>query len=349
MAEAMATAWAPSSSETATTGLAQDLAQARREFLSTGDDALLPIVDAHHHYWDVQHNPHPWLTDLPRIAFRYGDYEPICRDYLPDDYAAACHGHRVLRHVLMEGEWTPKDPTGEAFWMQQLAASPQAPGEPMHHRPHAMAAQIWLNRSDVGEVLQAYTSAPLAGFVRSVRHKPTCTTREHYRNDWAVPGSMRCPQWRSGYAQLAGAGLMFELQAPWWHMSEAAELAHDFPDTLLIVNHAGVPGARDAATLEAWRTAMAALAPCPNVVVKVSGLGVRGERWTPAQQAPVLQALLEDFGPGRCMFASNHPVDALVVSLDDLWTGFKQLTRQLPPGQRLALFCDNAAHTYRLS
>jgi predicted TIM-barrel fold metal-dependent hydrolase len=317
-----------------------DLIEARSAYLASAADALLPIVDAHHHFWDVPCNPHPWLTELPHIPFRYGDYAAICKNFLPEDYAAACGAHRVLRHVVMEGEWTPADPTGEALWMAELARR--------CGKPHAMAAQIWLDRDDVDEVLRVYRQAPLAGFVRSVRHKPNCAARQEYRSDWSAPGSMRCARWRDGYARLAAAELMFELQAPWWHMREAAELARDFPSTRLIVNHAGLPGARDEETLGRWRAAMAQLADYPNVVVKISGLGERGQPWTLARQAPVVNALLADFGVDRCLFASNHPVDAIVVSLRDLWSGFKALTRGLPPEQRLKLFCDNAVELYQL-
>ena len=319
--------------------LLPDLTQARAEFLATGDESLLPIVDAHHHFWDMR-NPHPWLTELPRIPFRYGDYEAICKDFLPADYAAACGPHRVLRHVVMEGEWTPEDPAGEAFWMKSLADR--------CGKPQAMAAQIWLDRDDAETLMQTYARAPLEGFVQSVRHKPRCASLAEYRPDWAEPGSMRCPRWRRGYALLSRYGLMFELQAPWWHMGEAVELARDFPETRIIVNHAGLPGTRDEETLRAWRQAMDRLAPCPNVMMKISGIGVRGERWTVAQQAPVVNALIEDFGVERCLFASNHPVDGIVVKLDDLWSGFKRLTRKLNPEQRLALFCDNAVKLYRL-
>ena len=319
--------------------LLPDLTQARAEFLATGDESLLPIVDAHHHFWDMR-NPHPWLTELPRIPFRYGDYEAICQDFLPADYAAACGAHRVLRHVVMEGEWTPDDPAGEALWMKSLADR--------CGKPQAMAAQIWLDRDDAETLMQTYARAPLEGFVQSVRHKPRCASLAEYRPDWAEPGSMRCPRWRRGYALLSRYGLMFELQAPWWHMQEAVELARDFPETRIIVNHAGLPTTRDAATLRQWRAAMALLAPCPNVLVKISGIGVRGEAWTAEQQAPVVDALIADFGVARCLFASNHPVDAIVVTLDGLWAGFKALTRKLVPEQRLALFCDNAAALYGL-
>ena len=298
--------------------LSPDLATARQEFLDTGDERLLPIVDAHHHYWEIR-NPHPWLTQLPRIPFRYGDYEAICTDFLPEDYARRCAPHRVLRHVVMEGEWTPDDPLGEARWMHTLA---ERTGE-----PQAMAAQIWLDRDDAETLMQAYAQPPLKNFVRSVRHKPNCTAREAYRSDWSAPGSMRCPTWRHGYERLSSYGLMFELQAPWWHMPEAVELAQDFPNTMIIVNHAGLPAVRDPDTLRQWRKAMSQLAECPNVAIKISGLGVRDEAWTTEQQAPVVNALIEDFGINRCLFASNHPVDAIVVPLDALWQGFKVLTR----------------------
>jgi predicted TIM-barrel fold metal-dependent hydrolase len=319
--------------------LLPDLAQARAEYLSTGDEALLPIVDAHHHFWTMR-NPHPWLTELPRIPFRYGDYEAICKDFLPKDYAAACGAHRILRHVVMEGEWTPKDPAGEVYWMKALAER--------CGKPQAMAAQIWLDRLDAEDLMRIYTRGPLKDFVRSVRHKPRCAARVNYRPDWAELGSMRCPAWREGYALLATYGLMFELQAPWWHMQEAAELARDFPDTQIIVNHAGLPGVRDEETLRGWRAAMARLAPYSNVLMKLSGIGVRGKAWSVEQQTPVIDALIADFGVERCLFASNFPVDSIVVRLDGLWDGFKALTRKLIPKQRLALFCDNAVALYGL-
>lgn len=317
-----------------------DLAQARQAYLASGDDVLLPIVDAHHHFWAIPSNPHPWLTELPRIPFRYGDYAAICNDFLPPDYAQAQGLHKVMRHVTMEGEWTPTDPAGEAFWMHALSLQT---GE-----PHAMAAQIWLDRDDVGQVLQCYGAAPLAGFVRSVRHKPRCLPRNQFVSTWAEPGSMRCDRWRQGYAMLENTPLMFELQAPWWHMAEALELATDFPSVHIVVNHAGLPAERDAESLLKWRDAMTLLAQAPNVSVKLSGLGVPGQAWTAERQAPVVHTLIDIFGHERCMFASNFPVDGLLVSLDTLWQVFKDIAQRYTPEQRLALFCDNALTTYRL-
>ncbi|AVS65427.1 amidohydrolase family protein [Paracidovorax avenae] len=314
-----------------------DLQAAREEFLAAQDDRLLPIVDAHHHFWDLGRNPHLWLQREPPIAFRYGDYRAIRRDFLPEHYQAEQGGHRVLRHVLMEGGWDPRDPIGEALWVDQLARRTG--------KPHALAAQAWLDGPELDAQLEAYARLPL---VRSVRHKPRSVPRAEHRAGYAAPGSMRCPRWRSGYARLEHAGLMFELQAPWWHFGEAAELARDFPRTRIIVNHAGLPVERGPESLAAWRRALETLAREPQVFLKISGLGVPGRRWTPELQAPVVHDAISIFGWERCLFASNHPVDALVAPLAQIFQGFKQLTAARPARQRLALFCDNAARLYGL-
>jgi len=314
-----------------------DLAQARKLFLAGGDEAQLPIVDAHHHYWDVENNRHPWLQDTPRIPFRYGDYAPICRNWLPADHARAAQHHKLVRSVVMEGEFDPHNPLGESLWMQELARR--------EGTPHAFCAQIGLDRDDVGEVLAACQNIPL---IRAVRHKPRSTTRAAWRSDYAASGSMRCPRWRAGFARLQHTGLRFELQIPWWHAPEAVELARDFPAIAIVINHALLPAQRDAESLACWARAVQSLADCPNVWMKISGIGVPGQEWATALQQPVVHALLEIFGVQRCLFASNFPVDGLTARFDQIYAGFKSLTRHLNPADRLALFCDNACRLYRL-
>ena len=109
-----------------------------------------------------------------------------------------------------------------------------------------------------------------------------------------------------------------------------------------------MPADRDDVSLAAWRNAMTRLADCPNVHVKISGIGVPGRAWTPELQRPIVDTLIVAFGASRCLFASNHPVDGLVASFDTIFSSFKHLTRELAPAERLALFCDNAVRLYRL-
>ena len=311
----------------------------REVFLQSGADADLPIVDAHQHFWDIERNNHPWLRERPLIPFRYGDYSAICRNFLPKDYFQLTAGHRVVKTVYMEAEWDPRDPLGEPRWMEELARETGF--------PNAMTGQAWLDREDIDEVLQGHAGFP---FVRSVRHKPKAVARrEDYRADFAAPGSMRCPRWRDGYSKLARYDLMFELQAPWWHFGEALELARDFPATTIIVNHTGLPADRSAEGLAGWREALEHLAAAPNVHLKISGIGVLGEAWTVAANGPIVRDAIRIFGVDRCMFASNFPVDSLVSTFDEIFSGFKAITADLEPADRLKLFHDNAVALYRLS
>lgn len=302
------------------------------------DDAALPIIDAHHHFWDLARNPHPWLQQEPPIPFRYGDYAPLRgRNFLAPEYDALAAGHRVVASVTVEGEWDPADTLGEARWMAGLA---EATG-----RPAAHVAQAWLDRADIATLLAAYAMMPL---VRAVRHKPRAAARPDLVERGAK-GGMTDPRWRAGYAMLAEAGLHFELQAPWWHLDEALDLIAAHPGVPLVLNHTGLPADRSEAGLAGWRAAMRRLASAPQASVKISGLGLKGQPWRLEDNRGIIRDTIEIFGADRCMFASNFPVDGLCGSFDTIYAGFKAATSDLPMRERLALFHDNAIRIYRLA
>ena len=297
----------------------------------------LPFVDAHHHFWDPIANNHPWLRELPMIPFRYGDYGPIRRPYLPDDYFADAKNHTVVKTVLMEGEWTPDDPLGEARWVSALADRTGF--------PNAMVSQAWMDADNVAEVLKGLSAFPL---VRSVRHKPKASASPAEVRRGA-PGSMGDPKWRAGFALLDKYNLMFDLQTPYWHLEEAAELARDFPKTTIILNHTGLPADRSAEGLAAWRDGMRSFASQPNVAVKISGIGLKGRPWTIDDNRSIVLDTIEIFGVDRCMFASNFPVDSVCADYDTIIGGFKAITADFDRADRMKLFHDNAIRIYRLA
>jgi predicted TIM-barrel fold metal-dependent hydrolase len=305
-----------------------------REATPRADD--VPIVDAHQHFWDLSLGKHPWLRADPPPPFRYGDTRSLRRTYLPADYFADARGHRVVATVYVEAEWDPGDPVGETRWVHELADREGV--------PDAVVAQAWLDRADVEDVLARQAAFPR---VRGVRHKPRAAAAPSAAPRGAA-GSMSDPVWRAGYARLAGHGLHFELQVPWWHLPEAAALARAFPETPLVLNHAGLPGDRSPEALAGWRRAMAVLAAEPNTAVKISGLGVPGQPWTAETNREVVLDTIALFGVDRCMFASNFPVDGLVASLDTIFSGFKAIVADFAPGDRRKLFHDNAVRLYRL-
>ena len=79
-----------------------------------GDAAPLPFIDAHHHFWDLPANPHPWLLEEPMIPFRYGDYSSIRKTFMPEDYDRIAARQNVIATITMEAEWTPDDPFGSS-------------------------------------------------------------------------------------------------------------------------------------------------------------------------------------------------------------------------------------------
>jgi predicted TIM-barrel fold metal-dependent hydrolase len=296
----------------------------------------LPIVDAHQHFWDLQHNYHPWLCDETPIAFRYGDYSAIRRSYLPADYAADGRGLSIVKSVHVEAEWNPRDPVGETHWLEQLSAA--------QGLPTACVAQAWLDRDDADAILTAQAARPL---VRGIRHKPRAAgaPRDAQRG---AQGSMDDPRWRRGFALLETHGLSFDLQTPWWHFDAAIELARDFPRVTIIVNHTGLPVDRSAEGLAGWRAAMQMLAQCANVVVKISGLGQPGRMWTLESNGPIIRDTIAIFGVDRCMFASNYPVDKLCAPLETIFAGFHAAVSERPHAEQRKLFHDNAVRIYRL-
>jgi predicted TIM-barrel fold metal-dependent hydrolase len=298
---------------------------------------VLPIVDAHQHFWDLERNYLPWLCDEEAVPFRYGDYGALRRSYLPEDYFRDAAGHDVVRTVYVETEWDPRDPLGETQWLQEIIAKTGF--------PHAIVAGARLDDSEVERVLAGHAAFPR---VRGIRHKPRAAARPA-EVQIGAPGSMGDPAWRQGYALLERYGLTFDLQTPWWHLPEAAALARDFPGTSIILNHTGLPADRSPTALAGWRTAIATLAALPNVALKISGLGQPGQPWTVEANGPVVRDAISIFGIDRCMFASNFPVDRLCADFDTIFAGFKRIVADLSRAEQLKLFHDNAVRIYRLS
>lgn len=291
------------------------------------------IIDAHHHLWDLSLGRQPWLCQEPPIAFRYGDYRAIRRNYLANDYQedARTASMELQGSVYVETEWASDDPRGEVDYVASLKAA-----QPL---PTVMVAHVRLDGPGAIDHLAHHAAY---SFVRSIRHKP----RSHAQPGGCGPGGMADPDWRAGYAHLARLGLRFDLQTPWWHMDEAVDLARDFPDTNIIVNHAGLPADRSDQGLTAWSQAMTRLSACPNVFMKISGIGVPGQPWTAQANRRIVEHLIATFGIARCMFASNFPVDSLCGSFSDIFQGFEAIVAGFSADEQDALFRRNAIRIY---
>jgi len=295
-----------------------------------------PVIDAHHHLWDLERNKYPWLQVRPFAARLEGDIGPIAKDYLLDDYLADTRNQNVVKSVHIECGWDPSNPVGETEWLQRLADK--------HGYPHGIVGRATLNASDVEEVLEGHARYKN---IRGIRHAinwhpdPGKTYVDR-------PDLIRTEAWRRGFGLLRRFGFSFDLQLYPAQMADAAELARAYPDMLIILDHAGMPVDRDEEGLDLWRRGMWELATAPNVAVKISGLGTVDWKWTVESIRPFVLQTIEAFGVSRCMFASNFPVDKLYSDFDTLYGAFRTITEPFSTDERRMLFHDNAVRYYRL-
>ena len=316
-------------------------------------DPDLPICDPHHHLW--VHRGRYLLDEL------------LC------DTGS---GHNIVSTVFVECDvMYRKDgppqlqPLGETEFVENIVLQ-SAGGQ---YGPTAVAAGI-VGFADlslgaaVAPVLEAHIAASPSRF-RGVRDRVTWDPSPEIANSapHPKPGRMLDTAFHAGFACLQKYGLSFDAWLFHPQLVELASLARVFPDVSIILNHIGAPlgigpyaGKRDE-VLESWRRGIAEVATCPNVFVKLGGLGMPrcGFAWharaAPPDSvqlaevtAPYYRFCIEQFGPDRCMFESNFPADKVSYSYCVLWNSFKRMTRDFSETERQALFHDTATRVYRL-
>ncbi len=330
----------------------------RPEWLALhSEPALLPeqaIIDAHHHLWDRPHN-------------RY-----LHADLLADIGS----GHRVLASVFVEcgAMYRVEGPAalaslGETEFVNQVAdASANSAAGACRIAEGIVGHVDLLLGANAGAVLDAHLQAAPGRF-RGIRNSSVYHPDPRARASLAnpPPGLLQDARFRRGFACLAPRGLSFDAWMYHTQLDELADLAHAFPDTTLVLNHVGGPlgigpyaGQREA-VFGQWRQSMQRLAACDNVMVKLGGMGMRmfGFDFADREQPPRSQALAQAwgptlleciaaFGPQRCMFESNFPVDKGTCSYGVLWNAFKRVAAALSPHERQALFFGTAARVYKI-
>jgi predicted TIM-barrel fold metal-dependent hydrolase len=294
----------------------------------------IPLIDPHHHLWDITNNYYPWLNDGAKPS-AFGDYSAIIHDYLLDDFLADAAGQNLVKSVHLDVGYDPADPVGETRWLQAIADK--------RGFPHGIVGYADFSKPDVGDLLDAHMDSPnFRGIRQSMNYH-----EDPAKTYLSRPEVSRTPEWRRGFQELVRRELSFDLQLYYPQMAEFHELARDFPDTQIILNHTGmqVDGIEH---FDAWREGMRTLASAPNVACKISGLGMGDFNWTTESIRPYVEEAIAIFGIDRCMFASNFPVDKLFSSYGAIFDAFKEVTASYNRDERMKLFHDNAERFYKL-
>jgi predicted TIM-barrel fold metal-dependent hydrolase len=317
----------------------------------------IPICDAHHHLWEFRPEP-----------------EHYQRYLLPELAADLNSGHNVRSTVFIEVRARYRTdgpeamrPVGEVEFVEPLATE-SASGK---YGPARIAAAI-IGYADlklgerVAPVLEAQQAASPKRF-RGIRHAtgwdpdPALAKRD-------IQGLLSSDNYRAGARVLASMGLCLENSLYHPQLPELAEFARAVPNLTVVLNHIGglvrigSYANRDNEVLSAWRHGIAAVAQCPNVILKLGGVGqVRfgfdwhtrakpiGSEELAAALSPLMHYCIEQFSPERCMFESNFPVDKISYSYNVVYNAFKRLSAGYSATERAAMFHDTAARVYCLA
>jgi L-fuconolactonase len=331
------------------------MANIREDWLKlTSESAIdpdLPICDPHHHLWYQSENNYSLADFRQDIGV----------------------GHRVKQTVFIESrKMLNKDaspelqPVGETEFIRDISAGNKPGAAQLNGLCAGIVGFADLTMGTrVAAVLEAHLAAGQGRF-RGIRFTTTWDHSPEIKSS-AQPGILTEAKFRAGFGCLRKYNLSFDAWLYHPQIAELVNLAHAFPDTPIILDHIGGPLGigpyrnQRPAVLAAWKNAMADLASCQNVAVKLGGLGMElcGFGWAERSQPPDSQQLAEAFAPyflwciekfgiQRCMFESNFPVDKRAYSYTILWNAFKRITQDFSATERSALFHNTATRVYRL-
>ena len=291
------------------------------------------IVDAHHHIW--RQRDLPWLMGpmQPRI---FGPYEPIRRDYAIEEYLSDIEGSGVAQSIYVQANWAPTQAVDEVAWVQ---AEADRTGY-----PHAIVGYADLRDPDVGDVLEAQSQHPL---LRGIRMQLHWHENEQYRFADG-PALVNDAALRRGVGLLAEHNLVFELQIFTAQMEDGAAFAQAFPDVPMVLAHCGMPEDLTPEGWQAWRVGMETLAVVPNVSVKLSGLGTFIHRVDQAHIERTVRETVALFGPERCLWGSNFPIEKLWTDYASLLDAYRKALAHLSEADRAQIFAGTAQRLYRL-
>lgn len=298
----------------------------------------LDVIDSHHHLCLLSGASYPWLEGSPRARY-HGDDVPLRREYLVTDYMRdasrlADIDARLIASVHVENG--AADPLWEASWIDKVIAAGPI--------PNVQVVKVDLTSSRAQEELESHRALTSVRGVRDILNwhpDPYYTHRDR-------ENLMEDPAWLRAFNTLGRLGLSFDLQVFPSQLKQAARLASNHPSTPIVLDHAGMPIERDDDSLKQWANGMELVAAQPNTTVKISALGTNDHAWTAESIRRIVLTTIDIFGPERCMFGSNFPVDGLYSSYIDVFKAFDKITAGFMEAERMDLFAGTARRFYRI-
>jgi L-fucono-1,5-lactonase len=298
-------------------------------------DPREPILDSHHHVWDLSVREQPWLASHPDLA-------PLLRNFALADLRPLAAAARVTASVVVQTVTEP----GETAELLALAAAESLVA--------AVVGWADLTKPDVADALSTLRELPGGSFLAGIRH-PVLADPD--------PGWLTRRDVGRGLAAVAAGGLTFDLVVRRSQLPAAVQAAQARAELTFVLDHLG--NAEAAPQVDArWATAVRQLAALPNTVCKLSGIlsvpapsaaatDTASDAAAPgpsvAHLRPYYQVALDSFGPDRMMFGSDWPVCTLGATYGDVVSAARALTADLSRDEQAAIFSGTACRSYRIS
>ena len=287
----------------------------------------LDFIDTHVHFWDLKHPDlaYTWLDPdflHPQIGTQLDKIKGV--NYVADDLIAETRSANMIKAIHVQAALGIEDPVKESQWLQEL-----------------------YNRTGVPQAIVAYSNLKMLDvedqIARHVEYPNVKGIRDFSDGDYLID-----PYFHRGYSLLEKFGLLASLDVEWENMRKMRDLALKFPNTTAVLDHCGFPKKRTDQYFNSWRAALIELAEAGNVICKISGLGMCDWNWTTESIKPWVLHCIETFGPERCIFATNWPVDKLFSTYDVLIDAYTEIVADFSQNEKVAMFSGNAERLYRI-
>lgn len=287
------------------------------------------IIDPHTHLWQISQGYYGWISAGKSELL--GDLAPLNRDYLPKHYLADSRNFKLEKLIHIEAA-SAAYAREEVDWVARLQSQ--------HDIIGGIVAGVNLLDSEVEKDLAFYRDHFL---VKGVRQILNWHADSKYRA--AEEDLLDNPLWARNFAMLGKYHLSFDMQICPSQMMQAYRLAQHHQDVAVIVNHGGMPIAKDYGI---WQAGIRKLSECPNVTIKLSGFGMLDHHWTKPSIKAAVYFIIEQFGTSRCMFASNFPVDKLYGSFEETMGSYFSLVSDFSSSEQEDLFFKTAKSSYKM-
>lgn len=287
---------------------------------------VLPFVDTHFHLHDMKHPGlrYAWL-EPEAVHPTLGDVDPLkSQHYWVQDYIAETRFADISKAVHVQAAVGTPDPVEETRWLQSFADE--------FGYPQGIVAECHLAEADARQVLERHLGFANMRGVREI-----------------VPGDQLAnPRWQDGAGMLAEHDLVSCIFTTYENLPHVQRLADRFPQLAICIEHCAYPMERSPEYFAAWQAAIRELARCPNVWMKVSGLGMADRLWTVDSIRPWVLACIDAYTPARIVFGTNWPVDRMFSSYPDVVAAYRAIVASFSIDEQRGMLAKNAEQLFRI-